>query len=184
MSYCVDPYVDYVPSDESCGPSTRKGGIRDLVFFLTALPEDPEDKDEIQTLIDSGDAMYIPDVKVGITDPSPVEVARMRSCSPPTVVTYDREFTLMDDDVSPINVKAYNSLNASKGVELRGVLMHECGAERSTFITDRVSLQGGRIVPDDDTDDLQHFSFIAKWKSPTDADIYAWPEGLTVREPE
>jgi len=182
MSYCTDPYVDYVPSDESCGPSTQKGGIRDLVLFLTELPDDPEDATEIQALIDSGDAMYIPDVKVGISEPSPQEVARMRSCSPATVVNYDREFTLMDDDVSPVNVQAYNSINASKGVELLGILMHECGAQRATYIEERISLQGGRIVPDDDTETLQHFNFIGKWKSPSDSPIVSWPSGLVPRQ--
>jgi hypothetical protein len=177
-NYCIDPFVYYEASDESCGPSTRKGGIRDLVLFLTALPDDPEDATDVQALIDSGDAMYIPDVKVGITEPSAVEVSRMRSCSPPTVVTYDREFTLMDDDVSPVNVRAYNSINASKGVELLGLLMHECGAQRATYIEERISLQGGRIVPDDDTETLQHFNYIGKWKSPSDSPIVSWPSGL------
>lgn len=179
MSYCTNPITPYVPSDESCGNITFRGGVRDLVLFFGDLPEDPANSTEVQALIDAGDAMLIPLVKVGLTEPSPVEQARMRSCSPPTIITYEREFSLMDDDVSPTNVIAYNSINASKGIELTGALLHECGAKRATFIDEAISLQGGRIIPDDDTGDLQHFSFTAKWKSPSDPLIVDWPEDLT-----
>lgn len=156
------------------------GGIRDAVIFIDELPEDPTDGNEINDLISQEKAVLLRDLKIGVSEPSPVTNPSMRSCSPETVSTYERELSWIDANVVDENVAFYNSLNASTGFEAVGVLLHECDAERATFIDAPINFTGGRIVPDDNNAEPQHFSFTGRWKSKGDPRIYALPAGVFV----
>lgn len=179
MSYCISPIIDYVPTDESCGQSTFPSGILDLVFFFGALPSNPSNPTEVQSLIDAGEAMYVPKVMATINAPEPVEVQRKQACAPVTVSTYNRTLTIHDDDVSAVNVEAWNSINASSGRQLTGILAHECAAHRATFIANTIALIGGRETDENDDGELQFFAFEARWKARFDSEIVEWPDGLT-----
>ena len=182
MSYCYDnPLVDYIPSPAECAP-TFPSGMSDMVAFLGDLPSNPSDPTEVQALINSGDAVYIPRIQATLNAPEPNEVQRKIACAPVTVSTYNRTLTIMDDDVTPNNVLAYNSLNASSGRLLTGLLVHECAANRATFIDASITLIGGRQTDENDEGELQHFNFEARWKKVGDAEIVDWPAGLTSPE--
>jgi hypothetical protein len=171
-SLCVGGLEPYVNPD--CEVNYA-GGIRECIIFIDELPTDPTDANEIQTLIDDDKAVLLVGLKIGITEPSPIEATSMRSCSPPSVTNYNRELSWIDANVEPGNVTFYNSLNAATGFEARGALLYECDAERCTFIDDPINFTGGRIVPDDNDGDPQHFAFTGKWKSKSDGDIYDPP---------
>lgn len=179
MSYCEDnPLVDYIASPAECAP-TFPSGISDMVAFLGNLPSNPSDASEVQAMINAKTAVYIPRIQATINAPEANEVTRKIACSPPTVSTYNRTLTIMDDDVTPNNVLSYNSLNASSGRQLTGLLVHECAANRATFIDATITLIGGRQTDENDEGELQHFAFEARWKKRGDAAIVDWPEGLT-----
>ena len=170
--------MDYVPSPAECAP-IFPSGMSELVIFLGDLPSNPSSGAEIQALINSGDAVYIPRIQATLNAPEANEVTRKQACAPSTVSTYNRTLTLMDDDVTPNNVLAYNSLNASSGRQFSGLLVYECAADRATFVEAVVSMVGGRVTFENDQDDIQHFAFTLSWKDRFDAEIVDWPTGLT-----
>lgn len=176
--YCDNPLEDYVPSSVECAP-VFLSGISDVVMFLEDLPSNPSDAAEVQALINLRKAVYIPRIQAMINAPEPVEVSRKIACTPATVSTYNRTISLMDDDVTPQNVQAYNSLNASSGRIITGLLLHECDANRATFIDANMNLIGGRQTDENDDGELQHFAFEIRYKNRFDAEITDWPSGLT-----
>lgn len=175
MSLCTVSLGDYVNPDceELFG-----GGIRSMIIFQTTLPADPSSQSDIQDLIDSGDAKLLTGLKVGITEPSPVTNPSLRSCSPESVTTYDREASIIDANAQPGNVEFYNTLNASTGFEAAGMLLWHCDVDRTSFIDKPTNFTGGFIVPDDNNAEPQHFSFTAKWKSKADPLIKDSPAGI------
>lgn len=177
MSYslCTNSLEDYANPDceENFG-----GGIRSMIVFQTQLPADPSSQADVQALIDSGDAKLLTSLKVGVSEPSPVENTSMRSCSPPSVTTYERELTLIDANVVPGNVDFYNSLNASTGFEAAGVMLWHCDADRISFVDKPINFKGGLLIPDDNNAEPQHFSFTGAWKDKGDPQIYESPAGI------
>lgn len=154
------------------------GGIRNAIIFQGELPSDPSDAVEVQALIDSGDAVLISDIKVGIPEASPIESVSMVSCSPPSIVNYDRTLTWIDANADPNNIAFYNTLNASTGFEAAGVLLHQCDVDRCQFIDEPINFRGSFIVPDDNTDQPQHWSFTGTWKAKGDPEIVDSPPGI------
>lgn len=175
MSLCANGLVSYVNPD--CEVNYA-GGIRDMVIFQTTLPADPSSGVEIQALLDSGDAVKLSAIKVGIPEPSPITSPSMRSCSPEVTVNYDRTITIIDANVEPGNVDFYNSLNNSTGFEAAGVLLYQCDAERCSFVDKPINFTGGLIVPDDNNDQPQHFSYTGKFKAKGDAAIVTAPANI------
>jgi len=175
MSLCANGLVSYVNPD--CEVNYA-GGIRDIIIFQTELPADPSNESDVQALLDSGDAVKLSAIKVGIPEPSPITSPSMRSCSPEVTVNYDRTITIIDANVEPGNVDFYNSLNNSTGFEAEGVLLAECDADRCTFIDKPINFTGGRIVPDDNNDQPQHFSYTGKWKAKGDSAIVDTPPNI------
>lgn len=175
MSLCTNALGDYVNPD--C-EEIYGGGIRSIIIFQGVLPEDPSNAQDIQDLLDSGDAKLLTGLKVGINEASPVTNPSVRSCSPEVVTTYEREATIMDGNAIAGNVEFYNTLNASTGFEAAGVLLWHCDVDRVQFIDKPTNFTGSFIVPNDNNAEPQHFSFIAKWKSKGDALLYDSPAGI------
>jgi hypothetical protein len=172
MSLCNNALVPYVNSD--CVEQFA-GGVSSLIFFQTDLPVDPSSASEVQALLDSGDAILVEKVKVGMPEASPITAESTISCSPEITVNYDRTITLMDGNVVSTSNDFYNSLNATSGIEVAGALLYECDADRCTFIDKPINFTGGRILPNDNTDTPQNYMFTGKFKRKTDCDIVDKP---------
>lgn len=129
------------------------------------------DATKIQTLLDAGTAKIVNGLRIGLDAPSAVKADSFVACTPESVVTYDRALTWKDKKVDGAGVIFYNSINASAGFALGGMLIHECAASRITAIDQVMSFTGGRISPEGD--ELQRFEFTVGWKSKGDANIYA-----------
>lgn len=149
-----------------------------MIVFQNNLPTDPSNASEVQALIDSGDAVLLQGLKVGVPEATPITSPSMRSCSPEVTINYDRTITIIDANVEPGNVEFYNSLNNSTGFEAAGVLLYQCDADRCQFIDEPINFTGSLIVPDDNNDQPQHFSFTGKWKKKGDALIVDAPANI------
>jgi len=172
MSYCLtalDPYSENL-CEESFG-----GGISAIVFFPNYLPIDPSDGVEIQEMINLGEAIRAKDLKIGIPEASGVTRTSYISCKVDPTITYDRTFTLMDQNVIDANIAFYNSLK--RRTSIAGALLYECDADRVTFVTDSISVSGSRLVADDKTDS-QHFSMLGSWRNIDDPNIFPAPANI------
>lgn len=174
MSYCANPVGSY--TNDLCS-ETFNGGVRDLVIFTGDLPADPSDGTEVLALIAGGTAKLIKNIRLGIAAPSEVTTTSYIACVSDPVVNYDREMNLMDGSVTAANVAFYNTINSTSGNKASGMLLHECDAERSTFIDKDIVFSGGRIVPDQNNDS-QRFEFTLRYRSKTDGEIVTTPAGV------
>jgi hypothetical protein len=172
MSLCNNALVPYVNSE--CVEQFA-GGVSALIVFQNDLPVDPSSAAEVQALLDSGDAILVEKVKVGMPEPSPITAESMIACSPESTVNYDRTITLTDGNVVETSNDFYNSLNATSGIEVAGALLYECDADRCTFIDKPINWTGGRILPNDNNDTPQHYMFTGKFKRKTDCAIVSKP---------
>lgn len=129
------------------------------------------DVTKMQSLLDTGLAKLVNGLRIGMGAPSAITSDSWVACSPESVVTYDRTFTLKDRKVNQSGVKFYNSINAASGFLLGGALIHECAAVRATAIDAIITITGGRVSPEGD--ELQRFELVGAWKSTGDATILA-----------
>lgn len=172
MSYCVDPLGEY--SQNLCRDSYGGGG-RHAIWFPNYLPVDPSDGVEIQGMIDEGEAILVKDIKIGIPEPSAVTRTSYVSCEADPTVNYDRTLTYIDQNVIDENVDFYNTLK--RRISVAGIMIYECDADRVTLINSDISVSGGRILPDDNTDS-QTFTLTGSWRSRDDANIYETPANI------
>ena len=173
---CTSPLTPYASAD--CFEQYA-GGVNATVIFVTALPIDPSDGVEVQALIDSGDAVLMPFMKIGINEPSPINAESLISCASEITTNYDRSISLMDAKVVDENITYYNSLNASTGFAAIGMLLPNCDdATRSFYVEETIRFEGGLIVPDNDNAEPQHFSFNAKYRAKSDPSLVTTPTGI------
>lgn len=173
---CTNPLVDY--SFSECYEQFA-GGLNAAVIFATAVPTDPSDGVEVQALLDSGDAVLMPFMKIGINEPSPITTESLISCATEITTNYDRVVTMMDGKVIAENIDFYNSLNAATGFVALGMLLPNCDDEtRSYYVEELIRFEGGLIVPDNDNAEPQHFSFQAKYRSKMDPALVTTPTGI------
>ncbi len=173
-SYCVDPVGDH--SVLLC--EAVLGGISDVILLeCDHQLTDPSSASQINAEIAANRATLVKQIKVGMEAPSPIEIDSQVSCSPSRVVNYDRTITLLDGSVDDANVDFYNDV--LDGRRFGGLILHECGTEtdRVTWVDSAVTLQGGRIIPNDDNE-AQRFEATAAWKNISMGNIFAVPIGI------
>lgn len=150
------------------------GGGRHVILFPDEVPADPEDGMEIQSMLNSGTARLLKDVKIGIPEASAQTMPSNVACVPDRTANYDRTFTLIDPKVTAENVEFYNSL---KRRSIAGAMIYECDADRVTMIDATITVAGSRILPDDNLEG-QTFTMTASWRGMDDPDIFDAPANI------
>lgn len=178
MANCINYECDETLGQHllnECGEEIQ-GGVKDCVILeCNHTVTDPSNATEIQSNIDAGTATLIKNVKISLPAPSPVMVASNVACSTDKLVTYDRTLSLMDGNVNDSNVDFYNRLLAgqSKG----GIIIHECAANKVTWIDDEIKFVGGRVIPENDNE-FQRFEITGNWRSKYEGNIFDVPPGI------
>lgn len=159
----------------ACGEEIQGGVKNCIVLECGHTVTDPSNATEIQDNIDNGKATLIKNVKISLPAPSPIMAASNVACSTDKLVTYDRSLSLMDGNVNDVNIDFYNRLlsGQSKG----GIIIHECAADKVTWIDDEIKFVGGRIIPDNDNE-FQRFEITGNWRNKYEAQIYDVPPGI------
>lgn len=174
LNYCSDPLGSHTQNDEC---TSVAGQASDIVLFdCGAGITDAFDPVEVNAAIAAGTAVLISDVLIGIPEASPIEVDSRKACNNiPTVVNYDRTFTLIDTHVNANNI---NTLYAGilNGRKLEGALIRTCGSSFSIWIDDTIRIVGSHIIPD--TEDIQTVSATGKWRSLDAPTIGTTPAGV------
>lgn len=176
--YCFNPLGQQRPND--CEEELL--GSSDAALFLLCNHQllDPSDPLQVQAEIDAGRARLVKNVKISMAAPSPIKVPSQIGGRLDKLVNYDRTATLIDGNISPENVEFYAPLLT--GLPLGGMLIYEKGTEQSdvqyvTFIDSVVNLEGGRVLPETDTE-FQRFEIKILWRRKEEPRQFIAPAGI------
>lgn len=177
--YCnTDPIG--TPEVIGCG-NDPVGGMSAAIFLACNHQiSDPSNATQINAALANETAWLFKRCSVEIGEPSPVEQDSLIPCETSQLVTYDREFTYTNPNVSQANIDVHNRLFS--GRTLGGALLLECGSDDDddqyvTWIDSALKLTGGRVVPGKNTE-FQRFSGKGKWRGKKDPQRYPAPVGV------
>lgn len=179
VEYCDDAPIG-TPEIIACG-SDPVGGINAMIpLACNHTISNPSSATEVNNNINAGTAWLFQRVSVEIGEPTPVEQESLVPCETNQLVTYDRELTYINPNVSQENIDIHNNLFS--GRTLGGLLLLECGSEDDdeqfvTWIDSAIRFTGGRLVPRTNTE-FQRFSGKGKWRSKKDPQRYPAPVGV------
>lgn len=164
-SYCGDAFPEYTQPE--CN-TKFKGGANQVVFLKcnTSFNTDLDAAamgTAINGLIDTGLAALISNVKFNYDAPSAVTAPSYVGCVPDTFATNDWSFTLVDRNVSAESRAFYQAIIDDFSGEIGGMLVYECANDRMQYIPMVLTLNGGPVFPDQDTDFFRYeFSLIGR----------------------
>ena len=179
--YCGDEWEDIT---SALCPDRKNGGIAFAILLRCGVEEadlvddgDPTALDlaKVQALLDGNDAKALPFIQATIDAPSAVTATVYDPCNPEQTINYDRTLTIVDPNVNEVRRKFWSSVNSANLFANGGALLYECDAERWTWIPKQMSIAGGRVSPENNSE-LQRFELTATWRDRDDAPIM---EGTT-----
>lgn len=150
------------PTRVQTGCNTKfRGGSNKAIMFRCGESVDPDSptlSDDVQAIIDAGNAAVLTSIQINVDAPSPVTGPSLVGCVPDGFITNDHTITLVDRNVTPEVNDFYNSILRDFGAEIGGLMFYECDADRVTYYDIALSLQGGRVFPVGKTE-LQRYEF-------------------------
>ena len=163
-SHCSDPLGTHALND--CGDELLAGGSGIILFDASTILTDPSNGTQILTEIAAGRAVLLDNVKIGIDDPSPVEIESNIVGGTTRVVTYNRTGTIIDANVSNANVSFYN--NVFNGRKFAAAIIYLKGTEESSqtlvyYIDSDISFTGGLPIKNNN-DDTMKFTGKFTWR--------------------
>ncbi len=176
-NYCGDDWSSI--EDQLC-PDLFNGGMDAIILFKKGVKRsdivqnaspDLLDPAKIQTLITTNCARVVTDIQVELTAPSGVTADNYDPCSQDAVVTFDRGVTITDPNVNQIRQEFWDSVGSPSGFKNAGMLIHECDADRWTYIDTHVDVAPGRISPAKNNE-RQRIEIAGTYRSRTAAEIF------------
>src|SRR5690606_21282625 len=110
-----------------------------------------------------GSARIINRLRIGIEAPSAVTGDSFVACEGEAPTGYDRAVSWKDRKVTQDATVFYNSINGVTCFRVGGMLIHECAAERFSYIDRPLTFIGGRVSEEADNG-LQRWEFVANYK--------------------
>lgn len=141
-----------------CGEELLAGGSGIVLFDASTILTDPSNGTQILTEIAAGRAVLIDNVKIGIDEASPVEIESNVVGGTNQVVTYNRSGTLIDANVSNLNVSFYNDI--FNGRKFSKAILYLKGTEESSstlvyFIQATITFTGGMPIKNNNDDTIK-----------------------------
>lgn len=158
QSYNCDSLGSYDQTLDNCA-LFRKGGSSQIILLACGAElTDSSDEAEVEALIAAEQAWYLPNVKVGLSAPTPETVAPITSCGTERVVNNVYTGTLYDAKVSATNTAFINQLIA--GYVIGGMILKVCDTDglspMQIYIDAEVSFSGGLVLPDTNSDIIRY----------------------------
>lgn len=184
MAYGCPDYncgSDWDNLPENLCPSPVNGGMDAMIVLRCGVQRsdlvqnsDPSllDPTKVQALINGNDAKVVQNVQVEMTAPSAVTADNYDPCSQDATVNFDRGITVTDPNVNQERQVFWDSIASPSGFKLGGILLHECDADRWTYIDKHVDLSPGRISPAKNSE-RQRIEIAGTWRNRTAAEIFA-----------
>ena len=170
VTYGCPDYEEHLLND--C-EATVSGGGDQAIFFrcdaATVVADDYDNATLVNQDIADGLAVLVQNVKLGI--PAPSQVAQGASYvagKQPKPVAKDYVGTFMDENVNPTTDTFFESIDAINGSVTEAILIKLVDDDSFGELVDRTSggihLQGGKVVPDDNTDSV-HYEYTFNYRT-------------------
>jgi hypothetical protein len=180
ISYdCQDALGDYVSN--SCGEELLAGISGMVLLECNNQLTDPSNATQINAEIAAGRAVLVDGIKVGFDAPSPVQVESNTVGATQKTVTYNRQGTLIDGNVSIINTAFYDKVFG--GRVFGAAIMYIKGTEDSTdgakvaFIDAPINFTGGLPIKNNNDENMIYTGTFT-WRKLTMPTLAAAPVGI------
>lgn len=178
--HCSTPLLTHYLNN--CGEELLAGGSGMILFDASATTLDPSNGTQILADVAAGRAVLIDNVKIGIDDASPVQIDSNIVGGTQQLVTYNRSGTIIDANVSNVNVDFYNGVFNGR-IFARG-LIYLKGTEESSqtlaYYIDRPINFTGDMPIKNNNDDTIKFTGKFAWRKKTMAALPNAPTGVFI----
>ena len=176
---CNDELGTYTQND--CGEELLAGVSGIVLLECNTQLTDPSSATEINDEIAAGRATLINGVKIGLDAPSPVEIDSNVVGATQKLVTYNRQGSLIDGNVSIANVEFYNKVFG--GRTFGGAILYLKGTEESTagafvtYIDAPINFVGGLPIKNNNDENMT-FNGTFKWRKKDMPALATAPVGI------
>lgn len=163
----------------ACGDGLL-GGIDQVVLLdCDTQLTDPSNGTQVQDEITAGRAVLYKNIKVGFEAPSPVEVDSSVAGQRPKAIANDYSATWEDANVNTSSSAAYNSLDASSGIAIGGLICHLVDEDEVIYIAPPkgIYMKGGLMTPNDNNAEVKYM-FTLDWRQQGSPSLYSEPSGI------
>lgn len=176
---CADNLGIHLPND--CGEELLAGISGVVLLECNHHITDPSNATQINAEIAAGRATLIDNIKIGLDDPSPVEVDSNIVGGTQKLVTYNRSGTHIDANVSAHNILLYNTLLGGK--TMGGAILYLKGTEDSDagtkvlWIDNAITFTGGLPIKNNNDENMK-FNNKFTWRNREMPLMYNAPTGI------
>lgn len=175
---CNDELGLHTPND--CGEELLAGVSGIVLLECNTQLTDPSNATQINAEIAAGRATLINGVKIGLNAPSPVEVDSVQVGATQKLVTYNREGTIVDSNVSIANSTFYNKVFG--GRTFGGAILYLKGTEEGTttfvtYIDAPINFTGGLPIKNNNDENMM-FTGTFKWRKKDMPQLATAPVGI------
>jgi hypothetical protein len=142
----------------------KLGGVSAIIVGACGSElSDPSDATQIQSVIDSGLATLISDIRFSLPAGSPIIVDSPIGCGTSIRINEDRTATLYDANVTDNNSGFYNDLNERK---ISWILAYLCDSNKVIYITANagITTSVAFIIPEQNNE-LQRYEATFSWRN-------------------
>lgn len=160
----------------SCG-DYKLGGVSAIIVGACGTQlVDPTDENEINSLLDTQQAVMIQDIRFALPAGSPITVDSPVGCGTSIRINEDRTATLYDANVTDQNNSFYNSLNQQK---VAWILAYLCDSGKVIYIDPPVGIttSANFIIPEQNNE-LQRYEVTFSWRQKAIPAQYNAPAGI------
>lgn len=160
----------------NCG-EYKLGGVSGIIIGAcgTELVA-PSDENEIESLLNTQQAILIQDIRFALPAGSPISVDSPVGCGTSIRINEDRTATLYDANVTDTNSAFWNDVNNRK---VSWILAYLCDSNKVVYITapSGISTSAAFIIPEQNNE-LQRYEVTFSWRNKTIPMQYPAPPGI------
>lgn len=174
VSFCETNLLDH--DLISCG-EYKLGGVSAIIVGAcgTELP-DPSDENEINSLLQTQQAILIQDIRFALPAGSPITVDSPVGCGSPIRINEDRTATLYDANVTDLNNLFWNDVNNRK---VSWILAYMCDSGKVIYITAPVGITtSANFILPEQNNELQRYEVTFSWRNKSIPAQYDAPPGI------
>jgi len=173
VNYNCDELNDHAPVD--CEAFVN-GGLKNLIFLECGHEIiDPSNATQITTAINNGTAYIVKNISADIPLRSPINQDSPVACEPQRTINYDNTINVTDANITSNNIEFYQTVFG--GHKFGGLIIHECDAEKVSWVDATVVFEGGLIKPKSNSE-LQTFQYVGKWRTKDIPTLHALPANI------
>ena len=160
VSYCSTGLLEHNLVD--CN-NYKLGGVSAIIVGKCGtILADPSDTEVLASLLASGDAQMIQDIRFALPAGSPVTVDSPVGCGVPIRINEDRTATLYDANVTDENVAFFNDLNNQR---VAWILAYLCDSGKVIYIDPPQGIvTSAQLIIPEQNNELQRFEATFSWR--------------------